>query len=124
MLISSHILSELSGFCTSIGIMEKGRMVVSGRLDEIVRGMHSGVRVVVQLLDMTAGAAETALGCAGVKRVVEDGNKLLIDINGGDQEAAALLRELVEKGLSIIGFREEQLDIEAILLRVGAKEVS
>jgi len=29
-LISSHILTELEGFCTSIGIMEKGRMVRSG----------------------------------------------------------------------------------------------
>src|SRR5207245_8262638 len=33
-LISSHILTELEGFCTSIGIMEKERMVSSGRSDE------------------------------------------------------------------------------------------
>src|SRR5205807_2768920 len=34
-LISSHILTELEGFCTSIGIMEKGRMVRSGRIEEV-----------------------------------------------------------------------------------------
>src|SRR5271170_4396427 len=34
-LISSHILTELEGFCTSIGIMERGRMVRSGRIEEI-----------------------------------------------------------------------------------------
>ena len=123
-LISSHILSELSGFCTSIGIMEKGRMVVSGRLDEIVRGMHSGVRVVVEVLDGHESAIEIASGCAGVTRVFADGKKILIELEGGDTEAAALLRELVCGGVSVIGFREEQMDIEAILLRVGAKEVS
>ncbi len=123
-LISSHILSELSGFCTSIGIMEKGRMVVSGRLDEIVRGMHSGLRVVVELLDAPPDAATLAAGCAGVTNAVADRNRLMIEMEGGDEEAAALLRELIGKGLSVIGFREEKLDIEAILLRVGAKEVS
>src|SRR6201987_3730183 len=34
-LISSHILTELEGFCTSIGIMEKGLMVRSGRIEEV-----------------------------------------------------------------------------------------
>ena len=33
-LISSHILTELEGFCTSIGIMERSRMARSGRLEE------------------------------------------------------------------------------------------
>jgi ABC-type glutathione transport system ATPase component len=34
-LISSHILAEMSEFCTSVAIMERGRMVVSGKIDEI-----------------------------------------------------------------------------------------
>ena len=34
-LISSHILTELEGFCTSIGIMEKGQMIRSGTIAEI-----------------------------------------------------------------------------------------
>ena len=40
-LISSHILTELEGFCTSIGIMEKGRMVRSGRIDDGPEIQHS-----------------------------------------------------------------------------------
>jgi ABC-2 type transport system ATP-binding protein len=123
-LISSHILSELSGFCTSIGIMEKGRMVVSGRLEDIVRDMHTGRRVVVEFLASSLDAAAIAAGCVGVTRVVEDRNLLMMDLDGGDEEAAALLRELVGKGVLVIGFKEEKPDIESILLRVGAKEVS
>lgn len=34
-LVSSHILSEMDEFCTSIGIMERGQMVVSGKVNEI-----------------------------------------------------------------------------------------
>src|SRR3954453_3791416 len=34
-LISSHILAEMNEFCTSVAIMEHGRLVVSGRIDEV-----------------------------------------------------------------------------------------
>jgi ABC-2 type transport system ATP-binding protein len=34
-LISSHILTELEGFCTSIGIIEKGHLVRSGRIEDV-----------------------------------------------------------------------------------------
>ena len=34
-LVSSHILAEMNEFCTSVAIMEKGRLVVSGRIDEV-----------------------------------------------------------------------------------------
>ena len=35
-LISSHILTEMADFCTSIAIMEEGRLLASGRVDEIL----------------------------------------------------------------------------------------
>src|SRR4029077_4936922 len=35
-LISSHILTEMTEFCTSIGIMEQGRLLAAGRVEEIL----------------------------------------------------------------------------------------
>src|SRR3954471_2805335 len=34
-LISSHILAEMNEFCTSVAIMERGELVISGRIDEV-----------------------------------------------------------------------------------------
>src|SRR4029077_6144961 len=34
-LVSSHILPDLEDFCTSIGVMEQGVMVRSGRIEQI-----------------------------------------------------------------------------------------
>ncbi|MBN4050277.1 ATP-binding cassette domain-containing protein [Desulfobulbus sp. AH-315-M07] len=39
-LLSSHILSELADVCTSVGILEGGRMVVAGPIDEIGQRFH------------------------------------------------------------------------------------
>ena len=49
-LISSHILAEMTEFCTSIAIMQKGRMVVSGRIDEVREQVMGGSTLSVEVL--------------------------------------------------------------------------
>lgn len=44
LLVSSHILSELSELCTSIGIIEQGRTVLQGSMDQILRGSTRPIR--------------------------------------------------------------------------------
>ena len=56
-LISSHILPDLEGFCTSIGVMEKGLMVRSGRVEEITAQESQHLRVVrMRCMQRSAGA--------------------------------------------------------------------
>ena len=50
-LISSHILTEMTDFCTSIGIMEQGKLLKSGRVDDILREMQSGLRLKIEVQD-------------------------------------------------------------------------
>src|SRR3989442_355820 len=51
-LISSHILTEMADFCTSIGIMEEGRLLASGRVEEILRQLQPALRLE---MEVTAG---------------------------------------------------------------------
>src|SRR5204863_1180173 len=44
-LISSHILTEMADFCTSIGILEEGRLLASGRVDDILRQLQPGLHL-------------------------------------------------------------------------------
>jgi len=48
-LISSHILSELADFCTSIGIFEKGKLLAAGRVEEIIRKLHAGLQIEIEV---------------------------------------------------------------------------
>ena len=50
-LVSSHILSEMSEFCTAIGIMERGRMVVTGGVEEITRDVMGHAVISMEILD-------------------------------------------------------------------------
>ena len=50
-LISSHILSELADFCTSIGIIERGKMLAAGSIQEIQQQIRSHRVLKVRVLD-------------------------------------------------------------------------
>src|SRR5712691_8597970 len=48
-LISSHILTEMADFCTSIGIMEEGKLLASGRVEDILRQLQPGLRLEIEV---------------------------------------------------------------------------
>jgi len=123
-LVSSHILTELSGFCTSIGIMEKGRLVLSGRIDEVTAAMNRHKRIEIDLLVADPRAAEALSRDARVSGVCFEGSRITFEFNGSDDDAADLLRDLVGAGLRVRSFTERRMDIEDIFMQVGAREVA
>ena len=56
-LISSHILTELEGLCTSIGIMEKGRLVRSGKIEDVVSASAESRQIKLQWIGDSAQQA-------------------------------------------------------------------
>ncbi|MCH7792244.1 MAG: ABC transporter ATP-binding protein [Planctomycetes bacterium] len=123
-LISSHILNELSEFCGSIGIMEKGRLILSGRIDEILASLSHKKRIVVETLDPAARAAEVLSGLDGVSSCKAEALRVEFDLDGDESDVAELLRSLVDRGIRIKAFYERQQGVEDIFLQIGAKEVS
>jgi len=124
--ISSHILNELSGFCTSIGIMEKGRLVVDGDLETIVAGLNPTRRFALSAVG--DGALERAVAALrerpAVSEIVVDGALATFEFAGDDAEAAELLAELVRGGIAIKAFHEWRRGVEDVVRRVGASETA
>jgi ABC-2 type transport system ATP-binding protein len=72
-LISSHILTELSGFCTMVGIMERGRLKRFGRLDELTATMRERRVIQIELLSEPATHAATIFKLPRLTRDPETG---------------------------------------------------
>lgn len=128
-IVSSHILTELSEFCNAMGIMEKGRMIVSGTMDEIRNRIGSKGKLAVQLNSGTAEQKEKARSTLQASPFIRELKELTpgcwqAQFTGGQPEAAALLTQLVMMGLSIADFHLEQENVEDIFFKVGAKQVS
>lgn len=118
-LVSSHILSELSDMCTSVGIMHLGRLLRHGPKDAVL-GAIDGERTQIRI-DVVEGAEAAAMRLEGrddVDSVRVDGTRIVVGFRGGGAARAALLRELVAQGAAISAFTPERSGIEALLMSV------
>src|SRR5437763_9180438 len=90
-LISSHILTELEGFCTSIGIMEKGRLVRTGRIEEVTAEENLARDFRVSWLGEAQAALEAKLtGRQHVTNLQLAAGSATFQFAGSDDDAAAL----------------------------------
>jgi ABC-2 type transport system ATP-binding protein len=123
-LISSHILSEMSEFCTSVAIMERGRMVVSGTIAAVMERVMGGVVLVVEVLG-DPGALEAIVAADPLAGPVERAERTYsIDYRGDTEQASDLLAALVRGGVRVASFSKRREGLEELFLKVGAKELS
>jgi ABC-2 type transport system ATP-binding protein len=68
-MISSHILSELAEMCTHIGIIEAGKLLASGEVDEIMHGLQPHRTIEIHVLHAADEAVELLRALPGVRDV-------------------------------------------------------
>jgi ABC-2 type transport system ATP-binding protein len=123
-LISSHILTELEGFCTSIGLMEKGVMVRSGTIEEITAA-ESQYRVVrLGWVGDAAVQVDSRLKADGkVSGVMLSGCEGVFKFAGTEEELAAVLSGLIAQGVRVVSFTEVKQTVEDLYLKLSRHEV-
>ncbi len=132
--LSSHILSELAELCDYIGIIERGRLVIHGRLDTIRSQVQGGRKLRARVLGDLA-QAETVLqgqpGVGAIYPVPTNGNgdseppsELEIDFSGDDEAVATLLETLVTRKVRVASFTEMHTGLEELFLRLTKGEVA
>ena len=117
-MISSHILSELEEICDHIGIIEQGRLVFSGTMDEIRERMNIQSRVCIRVADKIETAAELLSALPHIQNVqIEDSH---ISVIFGDSAAPAgiIARTLVGGDIDIIAIEPEQLKLDDAFLQL------
>jgi ABC-2 type transport system ATP-binding protein len=122
-LISSHILTELEGFCTSIGIMEKGALVRSGRIEEVA-ALDLGRSIRLGWVGEFASTVRSFLEThPKVSTFQVDGNEGSFQFAGSKDELAQILSSLVTAGVPVLSFGETKQSVEDIYLRISHHEV-
>jgi ABC-2 type transport system ATP-binding protein len=144
--ISSHILAELADLCTHIAIVDGGRVLTSGTVEEVTHRLHGGRSVRIQVLgegarlrdllaarsDVSAvqleaseppaealaeaAAPDTQTAPAAATEAGPTAVRFVLD--GDDQALQRLLAELVGAGLPIFGFGQDTSGLEEVFLRV------
>ena len=117
-MISSHILSELEEMCDHVGIIEHGRLVFSGTLEEIRRrvGVHSKIRVRV---GGDAGkAVELLTALPQVRDAQRMDDHISVTMREGEQADGLIARTLVGGDLDVLELVPEQLKLDDAFLQL------
>lgn len=117
-LISSHILHELSQFCTRIGILEAGRLVTEGSLEEIYQRLGLMQLVHVQVLGKSEELATHLRRIAGVEAVEVQSDRLSIRVRAESLPPEDLLDHIREFGARVRMFQPEAMELETAFMKL------
>jgi ABC-2 type transport system ATP-binding protein len=125
-IVSSHILSELAEMCDAVGIIERGRLVASGPLDELRRFAAQGRTLRLTVLSSPEEAEGALRSLAGegyaIGEVYPANGYLEVEFLGDDEATAGLLAALVARGIAVVGFGEVSHGLEEVFMRLTAAE--
>jgi ABC-2 type transport system ATP-binding protein len=133
---STHILADVAEICTQVGIVEAGRLVAQGNLDDMLRRLQPHRRLHVTLLGRVDEARLALAGREGVLAVnipeaaaASTGTPasaavLDVDFTGDDAAVSRLLQDLVNQGLPVLRFTETLHDLEEVFMQATKGIVS
>jgi ABC-2 type transport system ATP-binding protein len=125
-LVSSHILPELGEMCTGVAIIDHGRVLRAGRIDEIERSLRATAVLRIDVLgdEAAVAAAVAAIGTdprAGdvMQTATASGaTRLEFPFDGASEAQADLLSSVIAAGHRVVGFTQATSDLEEIFLKV------
>jgi ABC-2 type transport system ATP-binding protein len=120
-IISSHILTELSGLCSHIAIMNEGRIEVFGAVDEIQRKIIGSGKVEICVLSDCKEAVALVRRFPTAEVIAVDQNTITVEIADGPKERASLNTYLVKEGVEVVSFTEQKADLEDLFMKVSGK---
>lgn len=117
-LISSHILTELADCCTSIGIIERGKLLMQGPIDDVYRRIRRNRIVEIKFLE------NSDLGVSILRKTPEtrdlriEDSHVTIELAADEHQVAALMERLIAEGVRMHSFAEKEPTLEDVFMLV------
>jgi ABC-2 type transport system ATP-binding protein len=117
-MISSHILSELEEICDHIGIIEHGRLVFSGTMEEIRRRMGVQSKVRVRVANNQQRAIELLSALPDVEDVQSTGVYIAVTLRKDRNTDGIIARALVKGNIDIVSLEPQQVKLDEAFLKL------
>lgn len=117
-LVSSHILSELAEMCDQIGIIERGRILAIGSVDEVLQGQAAQRTIRIRVLEGAGSLVRWLTGREALSDVVADGAMITFGHQGDRHDEAELLRDLIQAGFAVSEFSSQKKSLEDVFMHV------
>lgn len=120
-IISSHILTELAEICSNICIIEKGKVVMNGNIDEILYQVDASNPLIINVLNDASAAIAILKKNRNVRTIALDEKNIVVTFVGRREDEAELLKELIMHDILVVSFKREQSNLESLFLKVIEK---
>lgn len=121
-ILSSHILPELSEICTDIGIVEQGRMVLEGDMDDILNQINIRSPLTITIYSGREQALSLLRSHPCVETISIRQNDIVVGFTGDQQDEAVLLQQLIDAGVLVCGFVRERGNLESVFMQITNHE--
>ena len=112
-LISSHLLGEMEQMVTQLGILDHGKMIFEGSLQELRKHSRGGIRI--RVLDVKKGI--DILNRQGILTQPMTHHLDILQLPSiSDEKLAELVRTLSENNVGVVGLTSETKSLEEIFL--------
>lgn len=121
--VSSHILSELSDMCTSVGIMHKGKLLRSGSIASTIESIQTETAIVrIELIETVEPAKAWLEAQERVDELSVEGSRITLRYRGDKNDQAELLRSLIREDFRLVSFSTRETGIESVLMSLIENE--
>ena len=117
-MISSHILSELADCCTSIGIIERGQLLMHGPIDSVYRQMRRNRIVEIRFVENQDAGVSIVRSDPTMRGIEIDGDRVTAEFETDDQGLANLMKRLVDNGVKMRSFSDKDPTLEDVFMLV------
>jgi ABC-2 type transport system ATP-binding protein len=117
-MISSHILSELADCCTSIGIIERGQLLMHGPIDSVYRQMRRNRIVEIRFVENQDAGISIIRSDPTMRGIEIDGDRVTAEFETDDQGLASLMKRLIDGGVKMRSFSDKDPSLEDVFMLV------
>ena len=121
-LVSSHVLSELSEQCTGIGLIDQGKMVMQGSMDWLLSKVNTSNPLIISVLDNRERAVAILRSHPCVQTISVKEEEIMVSFNGDRRDEALLLQQLVDAEILVSGFMREKGSLETLFMQLTTSE--
>jgi ABC-2 type transport system ATP-binding protein len=117
-ILSTHILPEVTQTCDGVAIINEGRLMASGSLEELTASFRENIGVILKLRKGHEEALAVLKELPGVETVARHNGELAVEWSPNKDLREAVAKLVVEKGWGLLEMRTESMNIEELYRRI------
>ena len=124
-MLSSHILPEVSQLCHRVIIINRGQIVASDTPENLSRQLGQGSRVLMTVAGPIDQVTAALAAISGVNRVLSQGEgKYLVEAGNGVELRPQLARVVVERGWQLLELKSQEFTLEEVFINLVTEETT